>query len=171
MAMETIEALLNRRSIRKYKQEPIPDELVQTWIRCAMHAPSAGNEQPWHFITITNLETLKEITRFHKHAQMLPEASLAIMVCLDKKLEKHDSMAIQDCSAATQNILLSVHDQGYGAVWLGIYPRKERLEGLRQLLNVPEHVIPFSLIAIGKPAETKTPVDRFDSTRIHHETW
>ena len=169
--METIDALLTRRSIRKYIKEPIPDNLITTWIRCGMHAPSAGNEQPWHFIIIKEQETLKEIPRYHKHAQMLNDASAAILVCLDPALEKHQPMAIQDCSAATQNILLSIHDHGYGAVWLGVYPREERMKGLRHLLKIPENIIPFSLVAIGKPAETKTSVDRYNPNRIHHEIW
>jgi len=135
--METTEALLTRRSIRSFEKEPVSDEIIETWLRCGMHAPSAGNEQPWHFIIIKKPDTLKQIPRFHAHAQMLTDASLAILVCLDPSLEKHQSMAIQDCAAATQNMLLAIHDHGYGAVWLGVYPREQRMIGLRELLKVP----------------------------------
>ena len=102
---------------------------------------------------------------------MLNDASLAILICLDPSLEKHDQMAIQDCSAATQNILLAIHSQGYGAVWLGVYPRQQRVDGLRMLLNIPKEIIPFSLIAIGKPSEIKKPELRYKKDRIHVETW
>ena len=88
--------------------------MVQSFIECGMYAPSAGNEQPWHFIIIKNPVTLKEIPVYHSHAQMLLGAQLAILICLDPLLEKHKSMAIQDCAAATQNVLLAIHDYGYG---------------------------------------------------------
>jgi nitroreductase len=169
--MDTIEAILSRRSIRKYSQVSIPRDIIEKWVTCGMHAPSAGNEQPWHFLIINESETLKEIPKFHNHGQMLKEASTAILICIDQSLVKHDEMAIQDCAAATQNILLAIHSQGYGAVWLGVYPRKIRIDGLRKLLQIPENIIPFSLISIGKPAEKKSEEHRFDKNRLHYEKW
>ena len=169
--MDAKTTILTRRSIRKFKQEFIPDDIIESWIRCGMHAPSAGNEQPWHFIIIKKPGTLKEIPRFHNHAHMLTDASLALLICFDKTLEKHQGMAVQDCAAATQNILLAIHEQGYGAVWLGVYPREQRMLGLKGLLNIPDYIIPFSLIAIGKTNETKDVADRYNKERVHHETW
>jgi nitroreductase len=169
--MDTKSTILSRRSIRKFKKDNIPDDIIESWIRCGMHAPSAGNEQPWHFIIIKNSETLNQISRFHNHAQMLSDASIGILICIEKVLEKHPPMAIQDCSAATQNILLAVHEKGYGAVWLGVYPREQRMKGLKNLLNIPGGIIPFSLIAIGIPDEQKETEDRFKMNRIHIETW
>jgi nitroreductase len=169
--MDTIKAIHTRRSIRKYTKEIIPDEVIQSFIKCGMYAPSAGNEQPWHFVIIKNPDTLKEIPTYHSHAQMLTEAYLAILICFDPTLEKHKSMAIQDCAAATQNILLAIHDHGYGGVWLGIYPREKRMNGLRSLLHLPEEIIPFSLIAVGRPNESKQTPDRLKKDRIHYEQW
>lgn len=169
--METVNTILTRRSIRKYINESIPEDLITSWIKCGMQAPSAGNQQPWHFIIIKDTKTLKEIPRFHTHAKMLTDAALAILICFEESLEKHKGMAIQDCSAATQNILLAVHDRGYGAVWLGVYPREQRMKGLTALLDIPDETIPFSLIAIGKPDEKKDVVDRYKPERIHHENW
>jgi nitroreductase len=102
---------------------------------------------------------------------MLSDASIGILICIEKVLEKHPPMAVQDCSAATQNILLAVHEQGYGAVWLGVYPREQRMKGLKNLLNIPDGIIPFSLIGIGKPDEQKEVEDRFKMNRIHINTW
>jgi len=136
-----------------------------------MSAPSAGNEQPWHFIIIDDPQILNEIPSFHSHAQMLQDASLGILICGDKLLEKHDRMWIQDCSAATQNLLLAVHALDLGAVWLGIFPRDERILGLRKLLKIPENIIPFSLVSIGYPAEKKPKSDRYDKSRIHYNKW
>lgn len=169
--MDAIEAILSRRSIRKYIKKAIPVKLIKNLLKAAMSAPSAGNEQPWHFIVINNPKILSEIPTFHNHAQMLKEASVGILVCCDKNLEKYEGMGIQDCSAATENILIAAQAMGLGSVWLGVYPRIERINGLKNLLNIPDHVIPFSLISIGYPAEQKPKVNRYNESRIHYNKW
>jgi nitroreductase len=169
--LDAMEAILTRKSIRKYSKKPIPDKTLKELLEAAMSAPSAGNEQPWHFIIINDPNNLNEIPSFHNHAQMLNEASLAILVCSDKHLEKHGEMWIQDCSAATENILIAVNAKGLGATWLGIYPREERINGMRKLLGIPEHITPFSLISIGYPAEQKPPANRYNASKIHHNKW
>ena len=169
--MDAIEAILSRRSIRKYTKKSVSKELIKNLLEAAMSAPSAGNQQPWHFIVIIDTKILIDIPTFHNHADMLKEAALGILVCCDKDLEKHKGMGIQDCSAATENILIAVQAKGLGAVWLGVYPRKERIDGLRKLLNIPEHIIPFSLISIGYPAEEKPRANRYNESRIHYNKW
>ncbi len=169
--MDAIEAILSRRSIRKYSNKPIPDSLVKELLNVGMSAPSAGNEQPWHFIVINDSQILKKIPSFHPHSQMLKEASVAITVCFDTELETHKGMGFQDCSAATENILIAIHAKGLGGVWLGIYPRKKRIDGMRKLLNIPKHVIPFSLISIGYPAEKKPRENRYTDLKIHYNQW
>jgi nitroreductase len=170
--MDTIDALFSRRSIRKYTAEEPPPEVLREVLEAAMSAPSAGNQQPWHFVIINDREILDEIPLFHPHSLMLRQARLAILICGDPMLEKHSGYWVQDCSAATENLLLAVHAKGFGAVWLGIYPREERVSGLRKLLSIPEHVIPFSLVPVGKPAESKPPrPDRYNETRIHRNRW
>jgi nitroreductase len=169
--MDAIEAILSRRSIRKYTKKSIPNGLIKNLLEAAMSAPSAGNEQPWHFIVINDTNIISEIPTFHNHAEMLKEATLAILICCDKNLEKHKGMAIQDCSAATENILIAVQANNLGAVWLGVYPRKERIDGLRKLLNIPEDTIPFSLVSIGFPAEQKPKANRYNESRIHYNKW
>lgn len=169
--MDTMEAILTRRSVRKYNKKKLSKRIVKELLEAAMSAPSAGNEQPWHFIIIDNLKILEKVPTFHNHAQMLKDASLAILVCSDTQLDKHKGMWIQDCSAATQNILLAVRAKGLGAVWLGIFPREERIKGMKELLNTPDNIIPFSLISIGYPAEKQERIDRYNSSRIHHNKW
>ncbi len=169
--MEAMKAILSRRSIRRYTSKEIPEELIKDLLKAAMSAPSAGNQQPWQFVVINDRTILDEIPKFHPYAQMLTQAPVAILVCGDLKRETHRGYWIQDCSAATQNILLAAHAKGLGAVWLGIYPREERVKGMRKLLNIPEQVIPFSLISIGYPAEQKPPSNRYDESRIHYNTW
>lgn len=170
--MDAMEALFSRGSIRKYATGLITEEVLREVLEAAMSAPSAGNQQPWHFIIINDRKILEEVPTFHPHSQMLREASVAILVCGDLKLEKHVGYWVQDCAAATENLLLAVHAKGLGAVWLGIFPREERVGGLRKLLSIPDHVIPFSLIPVGFPAESK-PLrpDRYNAIKIHHNHW
>ncbi|MDH4162910.1 MAG: nitroreductase family protein [Nitrospirota bacterium] len=171
--MDTMEAIFSRRSIRVYTPKPVPGSLVTELLRAAMAAPSAGNEQPWHFIVITERELLDAIPKFHPYSAMLKHASVAILVCGDPTKEKHKGYWVQDCSAATENLLLAATAKGLGAVWTGIYPTEDRVAGMRKLLNLPEHIIPLSLVPIGYPGELKLPdhADRFDPGRVHKERW
>jgi nitroreductase len=102
---------------------------------------------------------------------MVREASIAIMICCDEKLVKYPAYWQQDCAAATQNALLAVHAKGLGAVWVGIYPREDRLALFRSLIPFPENIVPFSLIPIGVPDEAPQAEDRFDPLRIHRDRW
>ena len=169
--MDALEAIQTRRSIRKFEPKEVPDELVQTILEAAMSAPSAGNQQPWHFIVIRDKETLRQIPKFSPYASMAPNASLAILVCGDVKLETHKGFWVQDCSAAIQNLLLATHALGLGAVWTAAYPWQDRADGYRKLLGIPENVIPLGLIPIGYPAQKAGRAVRFKKERIHKEKW
>lgn len=166
-----MEAILFRRSIRKYTSQPVSQEVIKELLQAAMSAPSAGNEQPWHFIVIDDRQILNEIPKYHPYSKMLKEAPVAILVAGDVNLEKYKGFWVQDCSAATQNILIAAQVKGLGAVWLGIYPLEDRVKAIRQLLGIPENVIPLSLVSIGYPAEQKPPANRFNPARIHYNRW
>jgi len=169
--MELMEAILTRRSVRKYIKKEVSKDKIQEILKAAMSAPSAGNQQLWHFVVINDTKILAEIPSFHVHAKMLKDAAFAILVCGDLDLEKHKDMWVQDCAAATQNILLAVRDLGLGAVWLGIFPRENRVTGMKNLTNLPENVMPFSLVSIGYPAEKQEQLNRFKNSRIHYNIW
>lgn len=169
--MELWEAILTRRSIRKFKSHPIPDELIEKILRAGMQAPSARNKQPWHFVLVKNREMLDKISEVHPYAYMLKEAPLGILICGDSEIETTIEYIVQDCSAATQNMLLAAHDLGLGAVWLGIFPREQRVKAMRELLEIPEKIIPVSMIAVGYPDEKKSYEDRFKPERVHYEKW
>jgi nitroreductase len=169
--MDAMQAILSRRSIRRYTSDPVPSGQVDRLLAAAMAAPSAGNQQPWHFVVLRDRSLLEAIPKFHPYSAMLKEAPLAILVCGDVKLEKHEGFWVQDCSAATENLLLAAHAEGLGAVWLGLYPQPERVAGMRELLGLPENVIPLALIAVGQPAEEKGPAERFDASRVHQDRW
>lgn len=169
----TVEAILRRRSIRKYTEQPISEELFTGLLEAGMCAPSAGNERPWHFIVITERVLLDGITEFHDHAQMLKQAPAAIIVCADLTCDKYPGMKywVQDCAAATENILLAAQEKGLGTCWLAVYPREDRMSGMKRLLGLPEHIMPISAIAVGYPAETKSPHSRYDASRVHRNRW
>ena len=163
--------IFERRSIRKYSKLPISDDVIEKLLRAAMAAPSAGNQQPWEFIIIKDKNILTDITKVHPYSQMLKEASVAIVICADLDKEKHDGYWVQDCSAATENILIEAQHLGLGSVWLGVYPREDRVKGLKELLDLPERVVPLSIVSLGYPAEKKGPSDRYDKLRIHINKW
>lgn len=163
--------IYKRRSIRKYLSTPIPDEKILEFIKAGLNAPSAGNQQPWKFLVINQRAILNKIIEFHPHSSPLKDSPVAILVCGDLHLEVKKNYWMIDCAAATQNILLEIANQDYGACWLGVYPRPERMDALTQLFDLPENIMPFSLIAVGVPAEEKEPNNKFDLTRIKFNSW
>ena len=169
--MNTMDVILSRRSIRKYTDQQVSEEDINELPKAGMAAPSANNCQPWHFVVINDHQIMDRIPEFHPYSKMLKSASVAILICIDKNLENADGYGIQDCSAATQNILLAAHANGLGAVWLGIYPREVRIEGVKKLLGIPGGIMPLSLISIGYPSEEKPPANRFDEARVHYNKW
>lgn len=166
-----LDIIFKRRSIRSYESRPVEPELLKTLLRAAMSAPSAGNEQPWQFVVITQRELLDRIPDIHPYAQMAKEAQVAVLVCGDLDREKHQGFWVQDCSAATENLLIAAAGLGLGAVWCGVHPRKDREEGFRSLLALPRRIVPFALIPIGWPSEEKGPSERYESSRIHFNEW
>ena len=169
MTKNFTELILARRSIRKYTNEPIIESQIKTMLEAAMAAPSASNRKPWHFIVVTDRQKLNDLATAHPYGKMLFEAPLCIVVCGDKTISS--GSWVQDCSAATENLLLAVTALDLGAVWLGVYPREERVSFVRRILNIPNSVIPLNLISIGYPAESKDPRTQYDNSRVHKQHW
>ena len=169
--MDTLDAIRTRRSIRKYQDKPVPEELIHHILSAAMMAPSARNAQPWQFVVITNRKLLAEIPEVNPNAWMAQRAPVAILVCGDLSLEKSPGYWVVDCAAAVQNLLLAAHALGLGAVWTGIFPREDRIDGFRQLLNLPENVVPHSLVPLGYPDEQPASRDRYRAERVHRDGW
>lgn len=163
--------VFSRRSIRRYTAEPVTDEQVERLLRAAMAAPSAGNQQPWSFVVVRDRETLAAVPGFHPYAAMTPQAAVALVVCGLPETCKWPQMWVQDCSAATENILIEAAALGLGAVWLGVHPLEERERGLRALLGIPEEAVPFAIVPVGHPVEVKGPSARYDQARVHSERW
>ena len=169
--MDTLQAIRTRRSIRKYLDKPVPPDVLDQVLSAAMYAPSACNQQPWQFVVLEDRKLLREVPKIHPYATMAAEAPLAILVCNDATLEQVPGYWVIDCSAAVQNLLLAAHALGLGAVWCGVYPQQERVDGFRQLLGVPKHVVPHSLVPLGYPAEQPPREERYRPDRVHYNGW
>ncbi len=172
IVMKNIET---RTSVRQYLEEKIEiDEFIKPLLHAAMSAPSAMNRQPWEFIVIREREMLDKMGGEFKNASYLKTAQFAIIVCGNMKEaiegEGRDFW-VQDCSAATENLLLAAHSMGFGAVWCGIYPSKERTEQLRNFLSLPEHIIPLNIIPIGIPEKEQKPKDKWKDEKIHFDKY
>jgi nitroreductase len=165
--------IFGRRSIRLYLSAEVSEAVVQKLLEAAMAAPSAVAKDPWRFVVIRNRRTLSEISAALPNGQMIADAALGIAVCGDLQAA-HDqqlSYLLQDCSAAIENLLLCAHIFGLGACWLGVHPREQRMNALKQILLLPPSVIPVACIAIGYPAEAKEPRTRFSQDYVHFEKW
>lgn len=168
---ELMKVIKTRASVRQFADKPIEVEKVSHMLLdAAMAAPTAMNKQPWEFIVISDPEIMKRMGKEFKNASALSTAQLAIIVCGNMKeaIEGESrEFWVQDCSAATENLLLMAHSMGLGAVWCGIYPSKERTELLQKFLNLPENIIPMNIIPIGVPADVVAPKEKFKKEKIH----
>ena len=169
--MEVMEAIRTRRSIRKFTDKPVSAEMIDAILKAAMLAPSAGNQQPWHFVVVTDRKKLDQIPDYHPYAKMIREAGVAIVVCGAPEGTKWPDFWVQDCSAAIQNLLLAARDLGLGTVWTGVYPLEERMTKTRTLFAIPENVYPLAIIPVGWPAAEFSSKDRYEAGRVHREIW
>lgn len=165
--MNVSDAILKRRSIRKYKPGyEIPDEDLKKILNAAMHAPSACNSRAWEFVVIKSDEAKKRVLKIHPYAKHLADASLAILVCARPDLQQGvaEGFFPQDCGAAVENILLESFELGYGSCWCGIYPREERTELFKKEFNLSS--LPFALIVIGKADEEPAEKGFYDESKV-----
>lgn len=169
--MNVLEAIAKRRSIRKFTDRPVSQEQTNALLKAAMFAPTAHNRQEWEFVVVRDRALLNRLTEIHPYAQMLASANCALVVCADITREAPSGYWPGDCGAATQNILLAATELGLGSVWLGVYPNEKRMNDIAALLELPKNVLPFNIIALGYPNETKEDVERFDPAKVHYEKW
>lgn len=162
-----LETMFSRRSVRKWAPGAVTEEQVQQILHAAMAAPSAGNEQAWQFVVLDDPEVLGEYQNINRN--MPKGAPVAILVCSDRSAEKYPGYSVQDCSAATQNLLLAVHALGLGGVWTTVFP--DKVAALRNLLGLPEHVVPFACVPFGPVEGAGEPHDRYDPDRVHTNRW
>lgn len=166
--MEFKDLLLKRRSVRKFTEESVSEAHIDALMHAAMSGPSACNRQPWEFYVVTDAKKLA-VLRHASHFTNI-KAPMGIVVCGNLSRALPLQMAdywIQDCSAATENILLQAVDLGLGAVWCGIVPQKRAENNVREALDLPAKHIPLNIIWVGHPATEPEPKDWYDAKRVH----
>ena len=166
-----LDTIYDRRSIRKYQEKPVEEKLLNEILKAGMYAPSAVNKQPWHFVVITDKGVMRDVKNLHPYASSLQTAPVAIMVCGDTNLEFAQNFYLTDCAAVTENILLAAKWLGLDTCWMGIYPWEKTMKDFSDYFKLPENIKPYSLIAVGYGAETKSRPDRFDESKIHINKW
>ena len=173
MDNEALHVIYTRRSVRLFTGDAIANEDLMKILRAGMSAPSAVNVQPWAFIVVTKRETLDELCDRLPYAKMLDKAGAAIVVCgvPDKDEVYSGKYWVMDCSAATENILLAAHALGLGAVWTAVHPDGEKVRNVRELLAIPENIVPLNVLPIGVPKGTGAVIDKFREENIHREKW
>ncbi len=169
--MDVFSAIKGRRSIRFYTDQPVSDDEINKILEAAMYAPSAHNKRPWHFVVIRNKEELARISKVQKYHRPIGRADCCIVVCGDKSVQTNHDLLLNDCSAATQNILLAAHGLGLGAVWCGVTTGADVAHYLQERLPLTSDIIPIALVALGHPAEERKTDDRFEASKIHYEEW
>lgn len=171
-AEKMLELIESRKSVRTFKADKISRAQIDTLLHAAMAAPSGHDMRPWKFIVVKKKELLKTLGKQLSNAKMLLDAPAAIVVCGDMSVTNKDGKPsgnwVMDCSAATQNILLTAEAMGLGAVWTGAYPYEDRMDLVREVLNLPENLIPLNVIPVGYPAGNAQPKDKYDKSRIRY---
>jgi nitroreductase len=169
--VNVIECLLSRRSIRAFSDRPVEPRQIQTLLEVFFRSPSAADARPWHLVVVEDRARLAALADAMPKCDMLRTAAAGLVVCGDPSLEKIPGFWVQDCAAATENLLIALHGLGLGGVWIGLHPVEAREEAVREQLGLPPGRIPFSLTALGWPAETPAPDTRYDVARLHRDRW
>lgn len=170
MRSDLLECIMTRTSVRSYTDQTVKRPEIETLLKAGMAAPSAKNLQPWEFVVITKPALLKQIAEECPNASMAAGSRLAIAVCgnTNRFIEKAPGYWVQDCSAATENILLAAHAMGLGAVWTGVHPVEERVKAVSRILNLPDTIVPLDVIVIGHPASKTQPKDKWNPKAVHY---
>lgn len=166
--MELKEALLQRRSVRKFLDKTVDDKDIDELMHAAMSGPSAMNKKPWEFYVVKNKDTFNNVIKCMRYANYGANCAIIVAGDINNIINaKVKEFWVQDCSAATENILLRAADLGLGAVWCGAYPDEECSNALRKVLNAPENIVPLNVILVGYPADKVIPGDQYDKNKVH----
>ena len=160
-------SIFHRVSIRKYEEKPVEQEKITQMLKAAMAAPSACNQQPWEFYVVTDKNVIERLSEASPYAKCAKDAPLVFVPCYRTEGIAPDYFEI-DLSAAVENLLLEADHLGLGAVWMGIAPDEGRMNAVKKVLDIPEHLRAFALVPCGYPAEARAQQDRYEESRVHY---
>ncbi len=161
MSEELLNFLISRRSIRKFRPDPVPDELILKILDVARYAPSARNSQPWVFIVVKDPEIKKKLANVHVWAKPLENAPVGIVVACNTEVSPESYQV--DCANATMQIMLAAHALGLGTVWLQTLRNVSEIQGI---VGLPKNYVPVAMLALGYPDERPSPKKRKELKEI-----
>jgi nitroreductase len=171
---ECMDVIYQRRSIRKFKTDPISKEIIEKLLKAAQMAPSAGNLQARDFIVVTNPVVKKKLSEVALNQQFLVQAPVVIVLCANVPRSSRvysgrgELYSIQDTTASLMILMLAAQDLGLGTCWVGAFSEAD----VSEILMIPPHINPICLLALGYPAESPPASDRMDISKITHmESW
>ena len=159
--------IFHRTSVRNYLDKQIEQSKIEQMLRAAMAAPSAGNQQPWEYYVITDSSILKNLSKTSPYAGCVASAPLAFVACYRTACRIPEYAQI-DLSASVENLLLEADSLGLGAVWIGIAPLEDRMEAVRNVLQIPQSLTAFAIIPCGYPDTVHPQQNRFEPERVHY---
>ena len=159
-------AIFKRVSVRKFQDKKIEEEKIELLMKAAMAAPSAHNQQPWEYYVVTDENTIQQLSKCGKYAGFAAEAPLVIVPCMVKETVAPEFARV-DVAASVENILLEATELGLGATWCGVEPHEDLMDAIRNVLSIPDTLIPFCLIVAGYPGEEKQQQNRYEESKIH----
>ena len=166
-----MDEIMRRGNTRKFTETPVTDEEIQSILKAAMQARTAGNQTPWHFIVVRNQALIKALAHNNMTAGPIRKAPVVLLLLSDTRGLKFPESAPMDLAAAAQNILTEAEHLGLGTLWISVYPHEDRIRHIRSLFELPIEVTPFCLIPIGHPDGRPIRLDHYDASRIHHDTF
>jgi nitroreductase len=169
---DILDTIFSRRSIRVYDSKKLDKKTIIKLLEAAMAAPSASNSRPWEFVVVTDEEKINFFRSKMKYGNY--NASAIIIVCGNTAIAQNDSAQrfwVQDCSAATENLLVAAAGLGLGTCWVASYPKEDVMKIVRETLGIPEGVFPLNLLYVGYPAEEKAARTQYDEKRVHWEKY
>ncbi|MDR3236776.1 MAG: nitroreductase family protein [Prevotellaceae bacterium] len=170
---DILTVMAQRKSVRHFQPEEVPNELLDTALHAAMAAPSAKNQQVWEFIVLRDRALLDALAAQLPYAKMLAQASVAVAVCGDTSKNSGEAALnwVADCAAAAENFLLAIEALGLGAVWTAAFPYADRTGAVCRTLNLPAHIVPLCVIPVGYPAKDEPVKDKWRPEKIHYNQW
>lgn len=171
-----IDCIMTRTSVRAYTDKKADEKTIETILKAGMAAPTAANQQAWNFVVITEDSLKNRIAESFEYTKMVKDCAFAVVVCGNmKKLFEGDmekgGFWVQDCSAASENMLLAAHALGLGGVWCGIYPLDDRVEKLSEILNLPPSLTPLNILSFGYPQQDAAPKNKWQRHKIHFNAY
>jgi nitroreductase len=168
---QTITDILTRRSVREFTSSPVRTEELEIIIEAGLSAPSAHGKRPWHIAVISDPVVRDKMASLIPAFRPVAAAPVSILVLVHPAACVRIEYWPQDCGALSENILLASRALGLGTTWCGIYPIENKMTAIHNLLDIPEHLVPFSIIGIGHPSSPDAFHERDGSGDLNRVSW